>query len=214
MNFGDVVLLIPPLLLAISVHEWAHGMSALYYGDPTAKMSGRLTLNPMAHFDPVGTTMLLFTALVFKMPFGWAKPVPVNYYNLRSPKQQMALVAAAGPASNIMLAIASVLIIRGLAVSGVEIHQLYMPLVKMLQFSVLVNCGLAVFNILPIHPLDGSRILTGLLPYPYSEQYARLEPYGFFILIFLIMTHLTDIVLLPLWKMVFGLMAWVGGGYF
>jgi len=210
-DVGEMILLIPPLLLALSLHEWAHGYTALQCGDPTAKMAGRLTLNPMAHLDLVGTLMLVITAVVTRTPFGWAKPVPVNYAYLRVPKRDMAIVAAAGPLANVMLGVVSAWILRAWMTWGAILPAHY-PLVKMLVFSVMVNCGLAAFNVLPVFPLDGSRILTGLLPYPYSERYARLEPYGFLILMVLFMTRVTDVLIVPIFRALLTVMNLVSGG--
>ena len=167
------------LAAAVILHEYAHGWVALKLGDPTAKLLGRLTLNPLKHIDPIGTILVpIITKLTLGFPFGWAKPVPVNFTNLRNPKRDMILVAAAGPAINIVLAlIASVLFPLGPQIFGL---------------AVVINLMLAVFNMIPIPPLDGSRILAGFLPTSLARQYLFLEPFGFIILIVLLQMNALD----------------------
>ncbi len=158
---------------AVILHECAHGWVALKCGDPTAKLLGRLTLNPLKHIDPVGTILLpILTLWIFHFPFGAAKPVPVNFANLRNPKRDMIFVAIAGPAINIILAlIASVLLPLGPQIFGL---------------AVVINLGLATFNMIPIPPLDGSRVVAGLLPTSLARKYLYLEPFGFIIVIVLL----------------------------
>lgn len=190
-----------PVLAAIVFHEVAHGWVAYRFGDPTAARLGRLTLNPIAHIDPFGTVLLPLLLIVIGAPFlfGYAKPVPVNFYNLNRPKRDMIWVALAGPATNILLATASVYALRFL-VSGGNLLPGFLatPLALMAQSSVNINVMLAAFNLFPIPPLDGGRVLVGLLPEPYSSTVARVEPYGFLILIILLMTHLLDFFMGPL----------------
>jgi Zn-dependent protease len=172
-----------PAILAITMHEAAHGFASRLLGDDTAWREGRVTLNPIRHIDPVGTLLIPVTLLVFGSPFmfGYAKPVPVNFGRLRNPRSGMVLVAAAGPAINIVLATVSAILL--IYVSD------YLPdimrdwAIANLRNSVLVNLVLAVFNLLPLPPLDGGRILVGLLPRQPAMALARVEPYGFFILI-------------------------------
>jgi Zn-dependent protease len=203
-----------PIILAITFHEAAHGYVADLKGDPTARLMGRLTLNPLAHIDPWGTILLpallfLFTGFVF----GYAKPVPVNFMNLRRPKADMVWVAAAGPLMNLVLAIGFGALLKVLSAvagpaSGVGFpgaatgpdgaFEVLQPISQMLVYGVLINVWLMVFNLLPIPPLDGGRVLVGLLPHPASDRVAALEPFGFFILLallFLDPTHMIQRVL-------------------
>ena len=170
---------------AIILHEFAHGWAALCLGDSTARSMGRLTLNPLKHIDPVGTLLipgLLYASYALGwthslLMFGWAKPVPVNFSALRFPRRDMILVALAGPLVNILLALLMAQILR----LG------WMPRFSMFFFyGVLLNLGLAIFNLLPIPPLDGSRIVSGCLPRAWAREYSRLEPFGFLVLILLL----------------------------
>jgi Zn-dependent protease len=188
-----------PGVLAIVCHEVSHGYVAWRFGDPTAKMMGRLTLNPIKHIDIFGTLM------IFIVGIGWAKPVPVVFENLRNPKRDMIWVAAAGPITNISLAIISALLLRGLvfignpAVYGSSLSMLIEPLVMMLAFSVYINLMLAIFNMIPLPPLDGGRVLVGLLPYRQASVLSRIEPYGMIIIIILVFfTNIFSYVILPL----------------
>ena len=148
------LLLAPPILLAITFHEYAHGWTAMKFGDPTAKMMGRLTLNPLVHLDPIGTLML------FLVHFGWAKPVPVDPRYFSDPKRQMLWVALAGPVANMILAFFSGILIIGFASSNFMFSSNTALIGNMLVYSLQINLALAVFNMLPIPPLDGSKILT------------------------------------------------------
>ncbi len=192
-----------PLLFAITVHEVAHGWVALRLGDPTAQMMGRLTLNPIRHIDPVGTVLLpLALILLSKMAgsppfiFGWAKPVPVTWENLRNPKRDMALVALAGPLSNLLMAILWALVAKiGYLMGGGPIG---VPLILMGSFGILFNLVLMVLNMVPVPPLDGSRVLSALLPGPWAWQLSRLEPYGFLIILVLLVTGVLWSILGPI----------------
>jgi len=182
MEIRTLLLLVPPILVALTFHEYAHGYVAYKYGDDTAKRSGRLTLNPLAHLDPLGTIML------FLVHFGWAKPVPVNPYRLRNPRRDMLWISAAGPLANMVVALLSGLLLRFvLAVGGApHKHSIVGLLAVMVIMSLQINLALAIFNVLPIAPLDGSKILAGLLPAKHIGKVYFLERYGPFILIGLI----------------------------
>jgi len=193
-----------PVLLAIVFHEVAHGWVAYRFGDSTAARMGRLTLNPIPHIDLFGTILLPLLLIVVGAPFlfGYAKPVPVNFHNLNHPKRDMIWVAIAGPLTNILLAAISVYLLKFIDSAGGSVLTLpafvLTPLALMAQKSVSINVMLAAFNLLPIPPLDGGRVLVGLIPEPYSSKVARIEPYGFLILIFLMMTSLLDVFMGPL----------------
>ncbi|MDV3240107.1 MAG: site-2 protease family protein [Gammaproteobacteria bacterium] len=187
-----------PLLFAITVHEVAHGWVALRYGDRTAQMLGRLTLNPLKHIDPVGT-VLVPAILLFAggFIFGWAKPVPVDWRNLRHPKRDMAIVAVAGPLANLGMAVIWALIAKlGLALSAASTW-FSVPLILMGKVGILLNLILMVLNLLPLPPLDGGRVLVGLLPDKLAWQVSRVEPYGFFILVALMITGVLGTIIGP-----------------
>ena len=192
-----------PLLFAITVHEVAHGWIAKHLGDPTAQRLGRLTLNPIKHIDPLGTVVVPLTLLVLgslsgrPFIFGWAKPVPVTWENLRHPKRDMALVAVAGPVANLLMAILWALMVR-LSVSLPDtMSWAATPLSYMGGFGIIINSVLMVLNLLPLPPLDGGRVAVGLLPGPLAWQLSRLEPYGFFILLALVATNILGLILYP-----------------
>ena len=190
-----------PVLAAIIFHEVAHGWVAFRFGDPTAARMGRLTLNPLSHIDLFGTILLPLFLIIARAPFlfGYAKPVPVNFHNLNHPKRDMIWVAGAGPATNILIAAASVYVLKFLDWSdGFFPPYVETPLALMAQYSVSINAMLAAFNLLPLPPLDGGRVVVGLLPEPYSSTVARIEPYGFLIILVLLMTHTLDFFMEPL----------------
>lgn len=198
-----------PILAAIIFHEVAHGWVAFRLGDSTAARMGRLTLNPISHIDPFGTVLLPLLLIVVGAPFvfGYAKPVPVNFYNLNHPKRDMIWVALAGPVTNIVLAVVSVYALKLLDLAGGAFLSipafLVTPMLLMAQSSVNINVMLAAFNLFPIPPLDGGRVLVGLLPEPYSQMVARIEPYGFLVILLLLMTHTLDIFLGPVIHLLF-----------
>lgn len=194
----ELIILAPPLLFALTLHEFAHGFIADRLGDPTARLAGRLTLNPLSHLDPLGTIAFFF------IKFGWAKPVPVNAGYFRNPKQDMLWVALAGPVTNFGLAIISAILtklawlIAGLLPYSRVMEAILLPLSAMLVASVWINLVLAIFNILPIPPLDGGRILAGLLPDRLAEPYRQVERYGFIIILILAFSGLLSKVILPI----------------
>ena len=186
-----------PVLLAITVHEAAHGYAAKHFGDKTAYFLGRITLNPIKHIDPIGTVVIPGMLLLLSAPFlfGWAKPVPVNFSNLNNPKKDMMWVALAGPASNLVMAIIWAIIL-GLFKSSGASYTLF--IIGMAQVGIMINLVLMLLNLLPIPPLDGGRMAVSLLPSPWSYKLASIERYGMFILIFLIVSGLLSAILLPL----------------
>jgi Zn-dependent protease len=196
--FLKLSVMLVPGMLAIVCHEVSHGYVAWRFGDPTAKMMGRLTLNPIKHIDIIGTLMIFFIGI------GWAKPVPVVFENLRNPKRDMIWVAAAGPITNILLATVSAFMLRGLvaignpAASSSPLAMLVEPVVLMLAFSVYINLLLAIFNMIPVPPLDGGRVLVGLLPYRQAAAWSRIEPYGMIIIIALVFfTNMFSYIISP-----------------
>ncbi|WP_456433828.1 site-2 protease family protein [Thermosulfuriphilus sp.] len=195
-----IVLLILPILAAVTVHELAHGYVAYRLGDPTAKKMGRLTLNPFKHLDLLGALVFFLTQAI-----GWAKPIPVDPRYFRNPRQGMIWVSLAGPGANLLLAVALAAVLRlgpviyGLfsAVSAPLAAAILKPLFLMAYLAVQINIGLAVFNLLPVPPLDGSKILYGLLPFNLARRYAYLEPVGFVIILALVFTGIIDKIILP-----------------
>lgn len=184
-----------PVIFAITVHEAAHGFAARYFGDSTAERAGRITLNPLKHIDPIGTILLpALTLLVGGILFGWAKPVPVDFSRLRHPKRDMLWVAAAGPASNFVMALFWASMIK-LAVTVPSIYS--EPLSLMGQAGVMINVVLMVLNLLPLPPLDGGRIAVSLLPNHLAYKYAQIERYGFIILLVLLATGILATVMEP-----------------
>ena len=195
-----------PVIFSITLHEAAHGYAARYFGDNTAWMLGRVTLNPMKHIDPMGTILLplmLYFATSGAFLFGYAKPVPVNFGQLRHPKRDMVWVALAGPAMNFVQALAwgaALFILKGAVVSEPF-------LIKMCQGGVLVNVVMCVFNLFPIPPLDGGRILVGVLPYRQAVAVSRIEPWGFYIVMALVVTKIINTFwMLPLMGVTFAVL--------
>jgi Zn-dependent protease len=192
----QVIVLVPPVLLAITLHEVAHGWAALHFGDPTAQSQGRLSLNPIRHIDPVGT--ILVPGLLFLSGtgflFGWAKPVPVNYRRLRNPQRDMALVSLAGPAANIVMAILWALLLN-LAIALADSQPaIAAPLGYMSTTGIIINVLLAVLNMLPVPPLDGSKVLAGFLPAKMALALLSLERFAFVIFIGLMVLMATGVL--------------------
>jgi Zn-dependent protease len=185
-----------PIIFAITVHEAAHGYAAKYFGDMTAFHLKRITLNPLRHIDPIGTIALpIILYSLGGFVFGWAKPVPVNFSNLRNPKKDMVWVALAGPGVNLIMAMFWTIIYTNFLLFP-NVGQEF--IFEMARWGISINVVLMVLNLLPLPPLDGGRVAVGLLPYPWSSKLAGLERYGFFILIFLLATGLLGAILSPL----------------
>ena len=181
-------------MASLTVHEWAHAWSADRLGDPTARLLGRVSFNPIVHIDPIGTVVLpLLAAFTTGFVFGWAKPVPVNISRLGHPKRDFMIVAAAGPVSNLLMATAAALVFRGLG--GIE--AMGEPAVRALYLFVSINVLLAVFNMLPVPPLDGGNVLSGLLPDTFAPLINGLRQYGFIILLALIVSGVLETVVRP-----------------
>lgn len=187
-----------PVLFAITIHEVAHGWVANKLGDGTARMLGRLTLNPIKHIDPIGTIALPLGLYVFTgFIFGWAKPIPVNTNNLRSPRKDMAIVAIAGPASNIIMALFWVFIMK-FANGMVSEPSIAKFVMDMAYIGILINLILFIFNLFPIPPLDGSKVLASFVPRSISNMMDKIEPYGFFILIGLVYFGILGAIITPI----------------
>lgn len=193
-----IVISIIPVLFAITVHEVAHGWVANKLGDPTAKMLGRLTLNPLKHIDPIGTILVPGVLLLLGgFVFGWAKPVPITWQNLRHPRRDVALVSAAGPLANLVMALIWALLFKfALTLNPVPTNFAF-ALLTMSQIGVIINIVLMVLNLIPIPPLDGSRVMSSFLPRRIAYQYDRIEPYGFFVLLLLLATGALSIIMGP-----------------
>jgi len=196
-----------PIIFAITVHEAAHGYAAKHFGDLTAYNQNRISLNPLRHIDPIGTIVLpALTVLLGGVLFGWAKPVPVNFMNLRHPKKDMLWVAAAGPLSNLIMAIFWT-ILFGRSSYFPESMSLFVQQMGIAGIS--INLSLMVLNLIPLPPLDGGRIAVSLLPNHLAYKYAQVERYGFLILIILLMTHILDLIIFPLIQISQNLILWI-----
>ncbi|GAA0406436.1 site-2 protease family protein [Cocleimonas flava] len=187
-----------PVLFAITLHEVAHGWMASKLGDNTAKMLGRLTVNPFKHIDPIGTVVVPLAMVLLQtgFVFGWAKPVPVNMRNLNSPRKDMAIVAAAGPISNLIMAVFWVFIFK-LGASVITDPNISEGVKAMGQAGIIINLILFIFNLLPIPPLDGSKVLSGIVPPSVSDMMDKIEPYGLFIVIGLLYFGVLNAIISP-----------------
>ncbi len=202
-----IAIIAPGFLLAITVHEYTHGYVAYRLGDPTAKLAGRLTFNPISHLDPFGTLVLVLTQMI-----GWAKPVPVDPRYLRNPRKDMLWISLGGPAANLVTAVVLALSLHMMQflfaarAIGPASNYILVPLVRILYFGVEINVILAVFNLIPIAPLDGAKILGGMLPRQQAYELEKLEPYGFIILILLVFTGAVGYVIFPPVKFILSLL--------
>jgi Zn-dependent protease len=199
INFVEVFIIFLVLLFSLTVHEAAHALTADRLGDPTARLLGRVSLNPAVHIDPVGTIVFPLIAIITNLPvLGWAKPVPVNVTRLRGHwKRKYMLIAAAGPASNLVLAVIASILLHVIPVSGRLAEAALGPLGAVLREAVYLNVLLAVFNMVPVPPLDGGNVLAGVLRGPVADLYDRLRPYGFIILYGLMFTGILTMIILP-----------------
>ena len=204
VSLETIVLWAVPVVFAITLHEAAHGYVARRFGDQTAYMLGRVTLNPLKHIDPIGTIavpgFLIALSVLTRAPlfiFGWAKPVPVNFGNLRHPKRDMFWVAGAGPFANFLMAIGWAILLMAAAPGGMIDSD---GLFEMAKAGIDVNLVLMALNLLPIPPLDGGRIALSLLPGPLAYRYSRLEPYGFMVVILLLVTGVLNYLMLPIMR--------------
>lgn len=202
INFQDLVIQIPVFLFALTIHEFSHGYVASLCGDQTARMQGRLTLNPLKHLDPLGTLA------IFLIHFGWARPVPVDPRNFRNPKRDMILVSLAGPLSNLATMVVSLVVLIGIASLGRSIPPfLAQPLIAMFSVSIWINSLLAIFNMIPIPPLDGSKVLMGLLPPKQARVMARMEGAGFVLIMILAFTGMLGKFIVFVQRILFSLFA-------
>jgi Zn-dependent protease len=192
LDFTQILIAFCVLLVSLTVHEAAHAFTADRLGDPTARLLGRVSLNPAVHIDPIGTILFPLIAIMTNVPvIGWAKPVPVNGRNLRNDRRDFVLVAAAGPASNLALAALAAFVWRMLPGGADEL------IATIVQRALLMNVLLAVFNMIPVPPLDGGNVLAGLLPIPLARQYDRLRPWGFLLLYGLMLTGILGAIVVP-----------------
>lgn len=212
MTIEQGIISIVVILFAITVHEASHGWAAYKLGDPTAYHMGRITLNPIPHIDPIGTILLpLILIIMGAPPFGWAKPVPVNPLNLKDPRKDNLIISIAGPASNFSVAFIAFIILKivlNLIPSlnyGGGLAKVLSPIIQILFMTILLNVILAVFNLIPIPPLDGSGVVMGLISEEAAQKYEQIRPYGFFILILLIMTGLIGRMLGVVYQIVYRL---------
>lgn len=207
----SAIVYLPILFFSIILHEYSHGYIACRNGDDTAYVLGRLTFNPLKHIDIVGSVFVPLFCLAMNWPlFGWAKPVPVNPYNLNNIRNDMAKVAFAGPASNLILVLISVLVLKLTAMFAPD----FTILIRVFVYAIMINLLLALFNLMPIPPLDGSKILARFLPPQAANKYMRLERYGMLIVIILIVTGAFSKIIIPVFYFIFNLiLSFVGGSF-
>ena len=205
INFAQIFISFIVLLFSLTVHEMAHAFTADRLGDPTARLLGRISLNPLVHADPIGTVLFPLVAMITGAPLiGWAKPVPVNIRQLRHHQRDFVLVAAAGPASNLVIAFVSALVLAVLPISPQTIGEtnVSVPIAAILSQAMRLNVLLAVFNMIPIPPLDGGNVLAGLLPPRLSVSFNQLRPYGFLLLYALILSGGFESIVIPPYRFI------------
>ena len=205
IDIAQIFIAFTVLLFSLTIHEMAHAWTADRLGDPTARLRGRVSLNPIVHADPVGTVLFPLMALVTGAPLiGWAKPVPVNVRHLKRTQRDYVLVAAAGPASNLVLAFAASLVLAVIPVSPQTLTDanISVPIAAILTRLMVLNVLLAVFNMIPIPPLDGGNVLAGLLPYRLAIEFNRVRPYGFLLLYVLVFTGGFERIVLPPYRII------------
>lgn len=209
IDFGQILISLVVLLFSLSIHESAHAWVADYLGDSTGRHLGRVSLNPLVHIDPIGTVLFPLLSALTGIPFiGWAKPVPVNGNNLKDPKRDQIFIAGAGPAINIVAGTCFLILVRlMLGFAGqLYAHPILTPLFELCRIGMLVNFFLAIFNLIPIPPLDGSWILYGFLPPPLSYAYDRFRPYGFLLLLLLVYSRVLSMILNPVANFLYSLL--------
>jgi Zn-dependent protease len=197
-DIGQILIAFAVLLFSLTVHEAAHAFTADRLGDSTARRLGRVSLNPAVHVDPIGTILFPLIAIATNLPvIGWAKPVPVNGRNLRNYRRDFMIIAAAGPASNLVLAVLAAMVWRALSGGGMDAQGTPAVVITVLQRALLINVLLAVFNMIPVPPLDGGNVLAGLLPLPLARQFDRLRPWGFVLLYALMLSGMLRAIVGP-----------------
>ena len=199
-NIAQIFIAFIVLLFSLTIHEMAHAWTADRLGDPTARLLGRVSLNPLVHADPIGTVLFPLIAMITGAPLiGWAKPVPVNIRHLKHPRRDYVLVAAAGPGSNLVLAVLAAVVLSILPISPQTLDEpnVSVPIAAILSQAMRLNVLLAVFNMIPIPPLDGGNVLAGLLPYRAALAFNRIRPYGFLLLYALILTGGFNYIVVP-----------------
>jgi Zn-dependent protease len=205
INFAQIFIAFAVLLFSLTVHEMAHAWTADALGDPTARLLGRVSLNPLVHADPIGTIVFPLVAMISGAPLiGWAKPVPVNARHLRQPRRDFILVAAAGPASNLAMALTSALLLAILPITPQTLGEptITVPIAAILSQAMRLNVLLAVFNMIPVPPLDGGNVLAGVLPPALAISFNRIRPYGFIVLYALILTNGFDYIVVPPYRFI------------